>query len=126
VSWPPRIGEILPHADSVLGIEEKLSAYCLNLDHEIGGPKARAFQRILGIGLSNVDYLAEALREGVLREPILDVRDNAPFGVLCEVRIPVAGRRQRRDRVAAVITAWELRHQDAAPRLVTAFIGGNL
>jgi hypothetical protein len=56
--------------------------------------------------------------------PITDVRDNAPFGVLCEVRIPVAGLREHRDRVAAVTTSWELRQPEDRPRLVTAYIDG--
>lgn len=61
---------------------------------------------------------------GVLAAPITDVRDNAPFGVLCEVRIPVAGLREHRDRIVAVTSSWELRHADDAPRLVTAYIDG--
>jgi len=89
VPWPPTIGQRLPGAEQGSGIGEKLAAYCLNLDHEIGGPKARGFQRILGIGIADLEYLAETLRTGVLAAPITDVRDNAPFGVLCEVRIPV-------------------------------------
>lgn len=120
--WPPTIGQQVPLAEQAFGIREKLTAYCLNLDHEIGEPKARGFQRILGIGLADIDYLAEALRSGVLSAPITDVRDNAPFGVLCEVRVPVVGLRDHRDRVVAVTTSWELRRADGAPRLVTAYI----
>ena len=59
-----------------------------------------------------------------LAAPIIDVRDNAPFGVLCEVRIRVAGLREHRDRVVPVTTSWELRHADDSPRLVTAYIDG--
>jgi hypothetical protein len=46
------------------------------------------------------------------------------YSVLCEVRIPVVGLRQRRDRVAGVTTSWELRHATDLPRLVTAYIDG--
>jgi hypothetical protein len=84
----------------------------------------RAPERILGIVRSDVEYLVEALRTGVLSAPISDVRDNAPFGVLCEVRIPVAGLRDHRDRVVDVTTSWELRHGDDRPRMVTAYIEG--
>ncbi len=118
------IGQRLPGAEQGAGIGEKLAAYCLNLDHEIGGPKARGFQRILGIGIADLEYLAETLRTGVLAAPITDVRDNAPFGVLCEVRIPVAGLREHHDRIVAVTSSWELRNADDAPRLVTAYIDG--
>lgn len=122
--WPPTVGQPLPDAEHAYGIHPKLTTYCLNLDHEVGGSKARGFVRILGIGLADIDYLAETLRAGVLNAPIADVRDNAPYGVLCEVRIEVAGLREHRDRVAAVTTSWELREVGAAPRLVTAYIDG--
>lgn len=124
MAWPPTIGEQLPLAEQAFGIREKLAAYCLNLDHEIGGPKAERFQQVLGIGLAELDHLAEALGAGVLGASISDVRDNAPYGVLCEVRIPVAGLREHRDRVVAVTTSWELRHAHDPPRLVTAYIDG--
>ncbi len=94
----------------------------MNLDHEIGGPKARGFQRILGISRADLEYLAEALRAGILVEPVRTVRDNAPFGVLCEVVIPIRGLRERQDRTAAVTTSWELRRADDRPRLVTAYV----
>jgi hypothetical protein len=124
VSWPPTIGERLPRAGEASGVREKLIAYCLNVEHELGGPKASGFQRILGIGLADVEYLANALLAAVREAPITEVRDNAPFGLLCEVRIRVAGLREQRDRAAAVRTVWELRHPDDRPRLVTAYIDG--
>jgi hypothetical protein len=124
VSRPPTIGQQLPTADQAFGIREKLAAYCLNLDHEVGGPKAEGFRRVLGIGIADLEYLTESLRTGVLDAPITDVRDNAPFGVLCEVRVPVAGLREHRDRVVPVTTSWELRQAGDAPRLVTAYIDG--
>jgi hypothetical protein len=124
VHWPPIIVQPLPNADQAFGIQQKLAAYCLNTEHEIGGPKADGFRRILGIELANLDYLAHALSTGILEAPITSIRDNAPFGVLCEVRIAVAGVGERRDRVAGVTTSWELRHAGDAPRLVTAYIDG--
>jgi hypothetical protein len=124
VSWPPIIGEPLPRAEHAFGIEEKLAAYCLNPDHEVGGPKARAFRQALGIGRQDVDYLAEMFRTGIASAVITVVRNNDPFGVLCEVRIPVTGVREHRDRVVDVTTSWELRHAGDAPRLVTAYVGG--
>jgi hypothetical protein len=112
-----------PH-EQAFAIREKLAAYCLNPDHEIGGPKAEGFRRILGIEIADLEYLTEALRAGILTAPITDVRDNAPFGVLCEVRVPVHGVREHLDRTVAVTTSWELRHSEDAPRLVTAYIDG--
>lgn len=122
--WPPTIGEPLPNAAEAFGIREKLAAYCLNLDHEIGGPKAQGFRRILGIDLADIDYLADTLGAGARTAPITGLRDNAPFGILCEVQIAVTGLGEHHDRGALVTTSWELRHAGDAPRLVTAYIDG--
>lgn len=124
VSWPPIVGERLPGAEAAFGIHDKLIAYCLNPEHKIGGAKARGFQRILGIGIADVEYLASSLSDGVLQARISDVRDNAPYGALCEVRILVTGLREHRDRIAVVVTSWELRHNQDRPRLVTAYVDG--
>ena len=83
MAWPPTIGELLPRGADAFGVEEKLSAYCLNPDHELGAAKARGFQRILGIAAADGEYLAAELLVGVGDAPITSVRDNAPFGVLC-------------------------------------------
>jgi hypothetical protein len=122
VPWPPTTGERLPHASEAFGIREKLAAYCLNTDHPIGGPKAQGFRRILGIDASEIEYLETALRIAILDAPITAVRENSPHGVLCEIRLPVAGLGRHLDRVATVTTSWELRTSDAPPRLVTAYI----
>ena len=122
--WPPTIGASLPRAAAAFGVEKKLSAYCLNVDHELGAAKARGFQEILDIRSADVDFLAGELLAGVLEAPIASVRDNAPYGVLCEVRIAVRGLRDHHHRVVEVTTSWELRDEGSAPRLVTAYIDG--
>ncbi len=101
-----------------------MPAYCLNAAHEVGGPKAQGFLRILAIGLEDADYLSEELRSGLRVARISDVRDNTPFGILCEVRVPVRGLREHSDRIVTVTTSWELRDADDRPRLVTAYIDG--
>ena len=124
VPWSPAIGQPLLRAEQAFGIREKLAAYCLNPDHKIGGAKARGFRQILGIELADLEYLVEALRAGILTAPTTDVRDNAPFGVLCEVRILVGGLREHHNRTAIVTTSWEVRHAGDVPRLVTAYVDG--
>jgi hypothetical protein len=117
--WQP-----MPRAADAFGAREKLEAYCLNADHEVGRFKAASFEKSLGIGIANAEYLAGALRAGIREIGVGDVRLNAPYGVLCEVRVPVRGIGKHRDRVVVVITAWELRDARDRPRLVTAYIGG--
>jgi hypothetical protein len=90
-SWPPTIGQLLPRVQNAHGVESKLRAYSLNMQHEIGAHKARVFQRALGIGLDDVEHLVDQLLVGIGDTPISDVRDNAPYGVLCEVVVSVQG-----------------------------------
>jgi hypothetical protein len=124
VSWPPTVGDRLPRAAEAYGITEKLMTYSLNLDHRRGGPKARGFQQILGIVLADVDYLAHILRTGIISASITDIRDAPESTFVCEIRVPVAGLRERSERVASVKTGWHLRHAGDRPRLVTAYISG--
>lgn len=122
MGWPPKVGELLPRAAQATGVREKLLGYSLDVDHRLGGPKARGFERILGISIADVEYLAGAIESAVLQVAVGEVRDNAPYGVICVVPILVRGLGVRSDRVATVATAWELTGEAAAPRLVTAYI----
>ena len=69
-----------------------------------------------------LDYLACALREGLVTTPVRRVLANPPHGVVCGVWITIRGLGAHADRTAVVRTAWEIRHEDDAPRLVTAYI----
>ena len=122
MAWPPRIGELLPHGEDAYNVREKLRDYSLNLAHDVGGDKAAGFLRILGISSGDLEYLVAALLDGARELPVTAVRDNPPFGFNCNVIVPVRGLGDRDDRVADVLTSWELRHEDDSPRLVTAYI----
>ena len=43
-------------------------------------------------------------------------------GFHCEVIVQVRGLRDRADRVANVLTAWQIRWEGDRPRLITAYI----
>lgn len=116
------IGSPLPCAHDAHGVESKLRAYSLNPEHAIGAHKARVFQRALGIGLEDVQHLAEQLLAGIRNAAISEVRDNAPYGVLCEVVVVVQGIGGAAGKAASVTTSWEYRSPEDAPRLVSAYI----
>lgn len=122
MSWPPTIGQLLSRAHDAHGVESKLRAYSLNPEHEVGAHKAKVFQSALGISLENVDYLVDQLLAGVRDAAITDVRDNAPYGVLCEVLVSVQGIGSAAGRTVSVTTSWEYRLPEDAPRLVSAYI----
>jgi len=43
------LGELLPRGAEAVGVRHKLATYVLNRGHRDGGPKARGFERLLGI-----------------------------------------------------------------------------
>lgn len=47
--------------DTASSIAQKVVAYCLNLDHTHGGPKARFFKSAFGVTTENPDWLLERL-----------------------------------------------------------------
>jgi hypothetical protein len=122
VPWPPETGEPLPNANNAYGIHEKIAGYSLNLGHPSGGDKAEGLARVLSITSDDLEYLAEALLNGARTIPITAIRDRGAQGVLCQVVVPVRGLADRADRVANVVTAWEIRWEGDPPRLVTAYI----
>ena len=122
MAWPPKIGEPLPRAEDAYNVHEKVRDYSLNLAHDVGGNKAAGFLQILGISSADAEYLAATFLDGVRELPVTAVRDNTPFGLNCNVIVPVRGLGERADRVANVLTSWELHHEDDRPRLVTAYI----
>jgi hypothetical protein len=122
MSWPPTIGEPLPRAQDAHGVLDKLRGYSLNLEHSEGSHKARVFRSVLGITLDDADHLADQLCAGIRETPVSEVRDNPPYGVLCEVPVSVAGVRGLASRSAVITTSWEYRSAEDTPRLVSAYI----
>ncbi len=117
---PPVVGDLLPRGAEAFGVRRKLEAYSLDINHDDGGPKARGFERILGITIDAIDYLEAQILARILDTPISEVRDNAPHGVNCVVDMPIAGIGAKADRVATVRTVWIFDRPGAPPRFVTA------
>ncbi len=61
----PVKGELLPRAAEAFGVHVKLATYSLDVSHKKGGPKARGFERILGITIDAIEYLEGAIYTGV-------------------------------------------------------------
>jgi Domain of unknown function (DUF6883) len=120
VSWPPQIGALLPRAEDAYGVQGKLLNYSLKAGHP--RRKAEAFARVLAVTADDLEYLAEALLSGVRTTAVSGVRPAGVHGFHCEVIVQVRGVRDRADRVANVLTAWQIRREGDRPRLITAYI----
>ena len=115
------MGDLLPLRAEAFGVRHKLETYSLDPAHEDGGPKALGFKLILGITIEAIDYLEAQIMAGLLRTSIVEIRDNAPYGVNCVVDIPVPGIGANADRLIKVRTVWEIKDATTPPRLVTAY-----
>jgi hypothetical protein len=105
-----------------MGVREKLIGYSLNSLHREGGPKARGFERVLGITIEDLGYLEAAVQAGILSVPIASVRYNPPYGFNCVVDLPLSGIGAKSSRSASLRTVWRLSGPGAPPRLSTAFL----
>jgi hypothetical protein len=122
MGWPPQVGELLPRADEPLGVRDKLTRYSLNRRHHSGGPKARAFELILGITPVSIEYLAAEIELGILGAPIIEVRPGRPSGFDCAVDFQVRGLGSKRRRLVRVRTAWHLAVPLSPPHLTSAYV----
>lgn len=60
--------------------------------------------------------------DGARELPVSEVRENPPFGLNCNIVVPVRGLGKHAVRVAPVRTSWELRYEGDRPRMGTAYI----
>ena len=108
----------LPHGDEALVEDGKLRDYVLNPRHPVGRHHARLFERLLGIRVSNAEFLKEALRAAAGSK---DVHSEVvtPYGRKYEVRFELTGPSGRSRRVVSV---WIVDEGSDRPRLVTCFV----
>jgi len=96
----------------------KIEDYVLNPLHREGRHKARVFESVLGITLTNADLLRSALRNAAASSTLAVHRGNNGFGDVYSLTLPVAT-----DKGAAtVLSVWIIRQGERFPRLVTCFI----
>ncbi|MET8359197.1 DUF6883 domain-containing protein [Micromonospora sp. NPDC005171] len=92
----------------------KIAGYAMNPDHPVGGNKYRVINSATGLGPDDVDAVLQQIREGVLAgKPLLGKADE--FGQRWNVDLPLTGP----DGTIIVRTAWILKNEASAPRMVT-------
>jgi hypothetical protein len=116
------VGELLPRAEEAIGVRYKLATYALDMEHEVGGPKAQGFARILGITIDSIDYLESEIHAGIRDTPISSVRNNCPYGLSCVVEFPLRGVGGYEGRVVKVRTIWQFAATGTRPRLISALL----
>jgi len=82
VSWPPRVGQLLPRVAEAVGVCARLSDYSLNPENERGTAKAGGFALTLGVALEDVDHIEAKICAGILTTPVSSIRKNGGPPVL--------------------------------------------
>jgi len=95
---------------------DKLTAYCLNPKHEVGGHKARVFASALGLKAENADVLRNALLVAV--RTVEAERVEHPYGEVFVVEFVL----EYANRSAIVRSVWIIGRESEFPRLVTCFV----
>jgi hypothetical protein len=107
----------LPSGDRA-ELDRKLEEYVLSPQHREGRHKARVFDSVLGISLTNRDVLREAiLRAAATSDDVEDHGDNG-HGTVYTLRFPM----RTAKGTATVVTAWIVRRGEDFPRLTTCYI----
>lgn len=106
----------VPNAERAVVDRDKLTAYCLNPTHEVGGHKARVFASALGLKVENTDVLQDALLFAVRTEEAEQVEH--PYGEVFVVDFAL----EHANRSATVRSVWIIDRESEIPRLVTCFV----
>jgi hypothetical protein len=96
----------------------KLEDYTLNPLHRNGRNKARVFDVVLGITLTNADVLRHALFDAAVNSDQAEPRGDNGFGEVYVLRFPLTTMKG----TATVLSAWIIRHGEDFPRLTTCYI----
>jgi hypothetical protein len=95
----------------------KIELYCLNPEHNVGGPKARVFSAALGLTVRDAPLLKAALlsaaRTGAAELVLSDPRGD-------RYRIDFVMRHGGAERI--VRSGWTIREPGGRPYLSTAFV----
>lgn len=96
----------------------KLSTYSLDVNHPVGGHKARVFQSALGYNPTNSDVLAGRVREGILTAPAKILNEDQ-YGQRMAVEIPILG---INGETVIVRSGWIYETDAVVPRMTTILV----
>ncbi len=107
----------LPNGERA-NIGAKLENYVLNPSHWEGRHKARVFESVLGITLSNRDALRDAILAAAANSNEAEAIGDNGHGMVYLLRFPLT----TAQGTAMILTVWIILHGEDFPRLVTCYI----
>lgn len=108
----------LLNAEHAVVDHRKLSTYSLDVNHPVGGNKARVFQSALGYNPTNSDVLAGRVREGILSAPA-KILNADQYGQRMAVEMPILG---INGETVIVRSGWIYETDTVVPRMTTILV----
>ncbi|MCX5573646.1 hypothetical protein OSH03_06655 [Enterobacter sp. E-TC7] len=96
----------------------KLATYSLDVNHPVGGHKARVFESALGYNPTNSDVLGSRVQEGILTAPAKVLEANQ-HGQRMAVDMPILG---ANGETVIVRSGWIYEPDAVVPRMTTIFV----
>jgi hypothetical protein len=107
----------MPNADRAVVDFEKLSDYCLSMEHPRGRHKARVFAAALGITAEHAEEVRSLLLIAALRDDAT-ATDADEYGQRYVIDFPMQGAAGE----AVVRSAWIVRKDEDFPRFVSCYV----
>lgn len=109
---------LLPNLENAKIDPKKLTDYALNLDHPVGGNKAKVFESTLGYNKSNADELMNQVYEKLSSsESVLGKVDQ--YGQRYTVDMQITGTNAN---TTTVRTGWILKPDSTIPEMTTIYV----
>ncbi len=106
----------LPNGEYAIIPMEKLTGYCLNLNHSSGKHKAKVFASALGITAENANALQALIIQAAQEGEVIQ-ESRTEFSQLYKVEWGIPDQ-----ELVVLRTLWEITPRQPNPRLVSAFI----
>lgn len=107
----------LPNHTSAIIPIEKLTEYCLNLEHPIGKEKAVVFKSALGIELKDAPLLKELIFKGLASADCV-VNQQDDYGQRFSVSMFISNF----EKQARVTTGWIIKPGELNPKLTSCYV----
>lgn len=99
-------------------ITGKLTEYCLNYNHDKGKNKAKVFESVLNIKISDYKFLKKQIKQGFIFNKI-KIKNIDKYGIGFEINIPILGKNNRK---VWIKSGWKYKDNEEKFHLTTAYI----
>ena len=108
----------LPNCENAVADIKKFTEYCLDVDHDTGGPKAQAFRDVLGITLADAEFLRAVVLDAARTMEAVPKGTN-DYGDKYEITFKMTG---LNGNAAMVQTGWIVRAGEPGPWMTSCYI----